>query len=536
MESNSKIKDFRSLSGRQAFIIFTGALLAVFLSSLDQTIVGTSMPRIVADLGGFAHYTWVTTVYLITFTVVVPITGKLTDMYGRKLFYIIGLIFFAVASLFCGLSNTMTQIIIWRGVQGIGAGIMMANAVIVIGDLFPPLERGKYQGIVTGVFGLSSIIGPMLGGFLTDTFSWHYIFFFNIPLTIIVILLFILFFPNIRPDTVKHRVDYPGVVTFILAIVPLMLALTWGGTEYPWVSIPIIGIFTFSAAMVALFLWIENKSAEPLIPLSLFKNRVVAVSEMMIFLNSFSMFCAMIFIPLFIQGVMGRSAASTGSFLVPMMLGLVAGSFASGQLLSRAGGHYKVQGAIGLVITGVGMLLLFRMGPETSNTAVLVSITLLGFGFGAVNPLYTIAIQNAVPYNILGTATSSAVFFRSIGGSIGLAIFGSILNNRFSSEFMRRLPEAVKEIVPAERLARIAHNPQALVNIEAQAQLRSEFGSLGQQGAAFFDQILQALRQALSSALSQVFLIALLIVALAFITNFFIREVPLHKTHRPPHE
>jgi EmrB/QacA subfamily drug resistance transporter len=521
----------RSLPKRQVMVTFVGVMLAMFLSSLDQTVVGTAMPRIISDLGGFSHYTWITTAYIITSAVTIPIIGKLTDMYGRKHFYLGGLALFILASILCGLSNTMNQIIIFRGIQGIGAGVMMANAFTVIGDLFPPMERGKYQGFISAVFGLSSIVGPTLGGYITDTLSWHWVFFVNVPLGLVVILLFIFFFPNFRPDNLKHSVDYPGLVLLILTVVPTMLALSWGGVEYPWSSLQIIGMFIVSAVALVLFIFVEKRSAEPILPLSLFKNRIVAVSELVIFFTAFGMFGGIIFIPLFFQGVLGATATTSGNFLTPMMLGMVAGSFISGQMLSRAGGHYRIQGAIGTAMMGVGLALLSRMTAETSYSSAVVNIVITGFGLGITMPLYTIAVQNAVPYHVLGVATSSTAFFRSIGGSVGLAIFGSVMNNRFASELTSRLPSAIKTVVPTQQLEALAHNPQALMSPEAQEQLRRTIEQIGPQGMQLFQQVLQVLRQSLDSALSQVFLFALLAVAIAFLINFFIKEIPLRKQH-----
>src|SRR4030042_4687077 len=331
----------RSLPRKQVLITFGGVMLAMFLGALDQTVVGTAMPRIISDLGGFSQYTWVTSVYIISSAVVVPITGKLTDIYGRKIFYIGGLIIFVVASVLCGLSNTMNQIIMFRALQGIGAGVIMANAFIVIGDLFPPAERGKYQGFMSAVFGVSSIVGPTLGGYITDTLSWHWVFFVNVPLGIIIILLFIFFFPNFRPDNLKHSIDYPGVVLLIFSVVPLMLALSWGGVEYAWDSAEIIGMFIFSAVALVLLIWVESRSKEPIIPLEIFKDRIVSISSVFLFLTAAGMFGSIIFIPLFFQGVLGASATSSGSFVTPMMLGVVFGSAVSGQVLSRWGGHYR---------------------------------------------------------------------------------------------------------------------------------------------------------------------------------------------------
>lgn len=521
----------RSLPRQQVIVTFVGVMLAMFLGSLDQTVVGTAMPRIISDLGGFSHYTWITTVYIITSAVTIPITGKLTDMYGRKSFYIGGLGVFVLSSFLCGLSNTMTQIIVFRGVQGIGAGIMMANAFTVIGDIFPPAERGKYQGFMSGIFGLASIIGPTLGGYLTDSLSWHWVFFVNIPLGILIIILFIFFFPNFRPDSLKHNIDYPGLVLLILMVAPAMLALSLGGAEYAWGSPQIAVMFILSAVMLALFIFVESRSKEPIIPLSLFRNRIVAVSELVIFFTAFGMFGGIIFIPLFFQGVLGATATTSGSFLTPMMLGMVVGSFSSGQMLSRAGGHYRIQGAIGTAIMAGGIALLSRMTVETNYASAMVNIIITGFGLGITMPLYTIAVQNAVPYNILGVATSSTAFFRSIGGSVGLAIFGSVMNNRFASELGSRLPSAIKALIPPDQLSALSHNPQALMSPEAQLQLQRMLEQMGSQGTALFQQVLQALRQSLDSALSQVFLFALFAVAIAFLINFFIKEIPLRRQH-----
>jgi len=530
-EIQPEILGIRSLPRRQILITLAGVMLAMFLSSLDQTIVGTAMPRIITDLGGFAHYTWVTTAYIIASTITIPITGKLTDMYGRKWFYIAGLAIFITGSLLCGLSQTMTQIIIFRGLQGMGAGIMMANAFIVIGDLFPPAERGKYQGLMTGVFGISSIIGPTLGGFITDNLSWHWVFFVNVPLGIIIIGLFIFFFPNFRPSNAKPKIDYPGIVTLILAVVPTMLALTWAGVEYPWVSVPIISMFVFSAAMTALFIVIEGRSDEPIIPMWLFKNRIVAISTIVIFITGIGMFGGIIFIPLFFQGVLGLSATASGSFLTPMMLGVVAGALVSGQVLSRAGGHYRLQGMFGLAAIALGMGLLSTMTVETSYARAVFYIILTGIGLGITMPLYTIAVQNAVPYAVMGVATSSTAFFRSIGGALGLAIFGSVMNNRFASELVTRISPAAKEIISPEPLDSLAHNPQALMSPEAAEQLWSFFEPFGEQGAALFEHVFEALKLSLSSAITQVFFIGLIVVAIAWVVNLFIKEIPLRKTH-----
>jgi EmrB/QacA subfamily drug resistance transporter len=521
----------RSLPRRQVMVTLAGVLMAIFLSSLDQTIVSTAMPQIIADLGGFAHYTWLATAYLVTSTVVLPITGKLTDMYGRKHFYTAGITLFILGSLLCGLSQTLTQIIIFRGLQGIGAGIMMANAFTVIGDLFPPAERGKYQGFVSAVFGVSAVIGPSLGGFITDTFSWHWIFYINIPLGIVVITLFAFFFPNFRLDKLKHRIDWAGIAALVVAVIPLLLALSWGGTEYPWVSVPVISLFALSVAGIIIFPIIERRSEEPIVPLEIFRNPIVAVSTPIIFLTGFTMFGSIIIIPLFFQGVLGLSATESGSFLTPMVLGQVFGSFSSGQVLARTGGHYRIQGAAGLALMVAGLALLTRINPETSYAIAAVDIVLVGFGLGITLPLYTIAIQNAVSYNILGAATSAVPFFRSMGGAVGLAILGSVMTNRFTSDFNAKLPATIKTLIPPQELSLMAHNPEVLVSPQAQDQLKTLFSQAGPQGAALYQQTLGILRQALNAGLVEVFLIALVITVVAFVISFFLKEIPLRKQH-----
>jgi EmrB/QacA subfamily drug resistance transporter len=520
---------FSALPRKQVIITFAGVMLAMFLASLDQTIVGTAMPRIVSDLGGFSKYTWVTTAYIVFSAVAIPITGKLTDLYGRKYFYIGGIVIFILGSIACGLSNSMTQIIIFRGIQGLGAGVMMANAFTIIGDLFPPAVRGKYQGFMSGVFGLSSILGPSLGGIITDNLSWHWVFFVNVPLGIIVITLFTIFFPYLRPDNLKHRIDYLGVALLICMVVPLMLALTLGGVEYRWGSPEIIGMFVFSAVSLLLFLLTEMRAKEPIIPLSLFRNRIVAISEVMVFLTATGMFGCTTFIPLFFQGVMGDTATASGNFIMPMMLGTVFGSFTSGQVLSRTGGHYRIQGAVGTGILMVGIFLLSRMGVDTSSGSAIRNMVIAGFGLGITMPLYTIAVQNAVPYKILGTATSSTAFFRSIGGSVGLAIFGSIMNNRYAAQLTANLSDAVKTALPPAQLDTLEHNPQALLSPDAQSQLHSILAQTGAQGDTLFQHTMQVLREALSSSIVLVFMVAFIIIAVAFVVNFFIKEIPLRK-------
>jgi EmrB/QacA subfamily drug resistance transporter len=296
---------FSGLTRRQIILSMAGVMLALFLASLQQTVLSTAMPQIIADLQGFDRYTWITTAYLMTSTVVVPVVGRLTDLYGRKWFYVLGVAIFVVGSALGGLSETMTQLIVARAVQGIGGGVLIANAFVVIGDLFPPAERGKYQGLLGATFGISSVIGPTLGGLVTDQLSWHWLFYLSILLGIPIVVLMVALFPDIRPAPGKHRIDYLGVATLVLAVVPLLLALSWAGVQYPWDSAQVIGSLVFSGLMTVLFLVIESRAEEPIIPLTIFRNWTVSVSILATFLTGFGMFGGIIFIPLFFQAVLG---------------------------------------------------------------------------------------------------------------------------------------------------------------------------------------------------------------------------------------
>jgi EmrB/QacA subfamily drug resistance transporter len=518
-----------SLPRRQVVAALAGAMLSMFLGSIFMTITATAMPRIITDLGGFSQYTWVFTSYIITETIALPLTGKLSDMYGRKWFFVAGMGLFTLGLFLCGISQSMAQLIIFRAIQGIGFGTMQALGFIVIADIFPPEERGKYGGLMAVVLGLSTIIGPTLGGYLTDALSWRWCFFIAIPIGVIIILLFVFLFPQIRTGQTKYRVDYLGVITMTIFIVPLMLALTWGGVDYPWGSSVIIGLIASSVVMLVVFILVENHAEEPVIPLRILKNRVVGVSAMVSFLLGASFFPVVNFIPLYFQGVLGTTATASGGFLTPMMLGAALGSFICGQLISRAGGYYRLLSSIGFALTAVGYFLLSRMTPETSYVTAIFNIILVGFGNGLIMPVHTVAVQNTVPYSIMGTATSMITLLRPLGGVFGLAVVGSILNNRFASTFIGNLSPGVKAVVSAEQLAAIVDNPQALVNVEAQTQLQGLFAGLGN-GDVLFEQMLTALRSALNSALTQIFALFLIVAVLALLINIFLKGIPPHRS------
>ena len=527
--------DFKPMPRRQVVFTMGGLMLALFLAALDQTVVSTAMPRIIADLGGFDRFTWVTTSYLVASTTSVPIVGRLSDLYGRKAFFIGGIIVFLVGSVLAGASQTMNQLIFFRAIQGIGGGSMMALSFASVGDLFPPAERGKYQGIVAGVFGLSSVIGPTLGGFITDNLSWNWVFYINVPLGLAVIVLFIRFFPHIRPDRLARRLDYAGMALLVLIVVPLLVGLSLGGVEFEWLSLQVVGILLFAILMIVAFIAVEQRAAEPIMPLSIYSNRVVSISLLAVFITGFGMFGAIIFVPLFFQGVLGASATSSGSFLTPMMLGMVVAATLAGQTLSRFGGHYRIQGLIGIAIMCGGMVLMSRMTAETSFAQAVASIVIMGLGLGITFPSFTISVQNAVPHNLLGVVTSATQFYRSVGGALGLAVLGSYMASRFAAGLSDSLPAEVRRALPEEQLNEMSNNPQVLVNPEALAGLKTSLADGGEQGAEVLSILLMTLRESLAGAISDVFVLGAVTLAVGFVATIFLKEVPL-RTRGPERE
>jgi EmrB/QacA subfamily drug resistance transporter len=518
------------LTPRQVKFTLAGVTLAMFLAALDQTIVGTALPRIVSDLGGFERFTWVTTSYIVASTTVVPLAGAVADIYGRKWLYIGGLIVFLIGSVLAGTADSMNSLIAYRAVQGLGAGVMMAMAFVTIGDLFPPAERAKYQGLIAGVFGISSVIGPTLGGFLTDSLSWNWIFFVNLPLGIPVVFLFIKLFPNRKPSRAR-TLDIPGAVLLVLTVVPGLIGLSIGGAQYAWGSPQVIGALALSLVSGIAFVVTELRVSDPLIPFVIFKNRIISISLIIILLTGFAMFGAMVFIPLLFQGVLGASPTESGSFMTPMMLGVVAGAALSGQILSRTGGHYRVQGIVGLGIMMIGIGVLTQVSEHPTYSFALTGAILMGFGLGTTFPLFTIAVQNAAPFQYMGAATASTQFFRSVGGSIGLALMGSYMVNRFRTGLSDALPEGTDSVLTEERISQIANDPNALLDPELLAELRDEVASLSD--PVFADRVIGGLEAALASAISDVFTVAFFLGLAAFVVVLFLKEIPLRKRGRP---
>lgn len=525
-QAESPPTPYTTLSRRALLLALGGLMLTLLLAALDQTIVGTAMPRVIADLRGFEHYAWVTTAYLLTSTAVVPIVGKLTDLYGRKRFLLWGVAVFLGASMLCGLAQDMTQLIVFRGIQGLGGGVLMATVFAAVSALFPPRERARYQGLFGAIFGLASIIGPLIGGYLTDYLSWRWVFYVNLPVGLIALVILWWSFPEVREQRGgRPRIDFAGSFTLVAGVVPLLLALSWGGGEYPWTSPQIVGLLVFSGAMVVLFLLIETRAPEPIIPLRLFRINAIAISSFGLATMAAAMFGTILFIPLFLQGVVGSTAAESGSVLAPMMIAMVVMSTAAGQLIARTG-RTKVFGVAGLAISATGFYLLSAMGPDADYGTVMRNMIIIGIGLGPSMPTFTLAAQNAVPFSELGVVTSVTQFARSMGGTLGAAAFGSLLASRFGPALQRALPADLAASVPPERLAPLA-DPQALLSPQALAAMRESLTQLvpgNPQAAAL---LIEALRVALATSLREVFLAGALLATLAVAITLLMKEVPL---------
>jgi EmrB/QacA subfamily drug resistance transporter len=511
--------------------ILIGVMLGMLLAALDQTIVGTALPRVVADLGGLDHYAWVVTAYLLASTVTVPIYGKLSDIYGRRVFFIGGMVLFLIGSALAGTSQNMNQLIIYRFIQGLGAGGMMPIALAIIGDLFSPAERGKWQGLFVAVFGLASIVGPTMGGWITDNWGWRWVFYVNMPVGIIAIVTAGFVLPKMIIKR-KHIIDYLGAFTLVAGTIPLLLAFSWAGTQYSWGSWQIIGLFAFSVVMLIIFVLIEMRAAEPIISPRLFKNSIFVVSVIATFLVSAAMFGAILYLPLFVQGVLGDSATNSGIVLTPMMIGFMVSSIVGGQLLSRTG-RYKILAMVGFIIGAVGMFLLSRMSASTSEAEVVRNMIITGLGIGVMMSLFTIVVQNAFPYKQLGEVTAGVTFFRSIGATVGVAVMGTIMTNEFQNAMQSNIPALLKRVIPADRLAQL-ENPQLLLAPDVVAKIQHSFAALGPQGLHIFQQLIAAIQLSLSTAITSVFFLGFIIMLLGLVSVFFLREIPLRKSHSTP--
>lgn len=490
---------------RRLLIILSALMLGMFLSALDQTIVSTALPTIAGDLHGLNHLSWVVTSYLLASTITTPLWGKLGDLYGRKLFFQSAIVIFLIGSVLSGLSHNMLELIGFRAVQGVGAGGLIVGAQAVMGDLVSPRERGRYMGVFGAVFGISSVLGPLLGGFFTEDLSWRWVFYVNIPLGIVTLLIVgsVLQLPRRKTE---HKVDYLGTALLGAAVTGIILLTTWGGTTYPWNSGPIWALGLISAALIAAFVVLEHKVAEPLMPPVLFRTRAFTLSSIIGFIIGVVMFGAMIYLPLYLQTVHGATPTSSGLQMLPVVIGMLIAFNVSGQVTSRLG-RYKAFPIIGCAVSAVGLFLLSSMQVTTPLLVSSSYMFVVGLGIGFVMQTIVVVVMNVAPHEYLGTATSSATFFRSIGGSFGVAVFGAIFNNRLFAELPKYLPAGVLHAMRTVSGNSIASNPKQL--------------------AALPPSIHHGFVEAFGHSLTFMFLVAAPFAVLAFLLCWLIPETPL---------
>ncbi|MHB8509011.1 MAG: MDR family MFS transporter [Candidatus Dormibacteria bacterium] len=504
-------------------LTFLGVLAAIFLSALDQTIVGTALPKIVSDLNGFDRYTWITTAYLLTSTAVVPVVGKLSEQLGRKKVFLTGIVMFLAGSALCGAAQGMNQLILFRGVQGIGGGVLTGTAFAIIADLFSPAERGKYTGMVAGMFGLASIVGPLVGGYLTDNVGWRYIFYVNLPIGALVLLGLALTFPSLKRDQVHPRIDYRGAVGFGLGAAMLTLGASlvslnsWG---YPPVWI------LLAAGTVAIAATVVHESRIPetaVIPPQLFRSSIFSLSMIVTFLTGGLMFGTIIYIPLFLQGVVGVSATNSGILLLPLMAGLVAGSIGGGFLVSKTG-RYKIQAIVGFAFMAFGMFLLSLLKVNSGEAEVARDMIAVGLGLGLTMPVFNVISQNAVDIRFMSSATSSIQFIRQMGGVLGLAVLGAVFSESFKSNIKGDINPVLAQRLLQDFPSLDLGNVQKLFGSGLHDLVKSAATPI--QKAELF-QAFQGLKLALTDTIVSSFVISLGIALVALMVILFIHEIPL---------
>ncbi len=485
-------------------LIFAALMLVLLLASLDQTIVSTALPTIVGELGGVEHLSWVVTSYLLASTVVGPLYGKLGDLYGRKIVLQSAIVIFLAGSALCGLSQNMFELIVFRAVQGLGGGGLMVVTIAAIGDVVPPRERGRYQGYFGAVFGVSTVVGPLVGGFFVDHLSWRWIFYVNLPIGLVALVVIAYAFYT-RTERVRHAIDYAGAALLAGGLSAVVLYTSLGGTTYAWGSGPMLVLLALGAVLLVGFVFVESRAAEPILPLELFRNRVFSVTSAIGFIVGLALFGAITYLPLYLQNVKGHSATAAGLLITPMMAGVLITSIGSGQLISRYG-RYRVFPIVGTAIMTVGLVLLSRLAADTTTFVAGLFMLVLGLGLGLVMQVLVLAAQNAVDYEHLGVATSGSTLFRQVGGSIGVAAFGAIFANQFASNLAGQLPPGT-ELPAAADPASIQQLPPAVHELYVNA---------------------------LTDALQPVFLAAAGVALLAFALTWFLVEVPLRTSAKAP--
>ena len=491
-------------AGTRRRLIFGALLLVLFIAALDQTIVSTALPTIVGDLGGLQHLSWVVTAYLLASTVVGPLYGKLGDLYGRKRVLQVALVIFLIGSALCGLAQNMPQLIAFRAIQGLGGGGLLVVAMAVVGDIVAPRDRGRYQGLFGGVFGVAVVAGPLLGGFFVDNLSWRWIFYINLPLGLVALAVISIAFRS-RQAIERHRIDYLGTVVLAAGLSGIILYTSLGGTTHPWGAPGMLAVLVGGIALLALLPLIEARAEEPILPPELFRNMTFRTTSAIGFVVGFALFGSVTFIPIYLQIVKGHSATDSGLLMTPMMLGVLVTSTGSGFLISRYG-RYRVFPILGTAIAAVGLYLLSTLEVATPTNVAAGYMLLVGLGLGLVMQVLVLAAQNAVDYRLLGVATSGSTLFRQVGGSIGVSVFGAIFTNQLGHELVRRLPAGAHAPAHASPIA-VQHLPPAIHAVYVTA---------------------------VAVALHPVFLTAAGVMVGAFGLSWLLRDVPLRETAGAP--
>jgi EmrB/QacA subfamily drug resistance transporter len=523
-----EVRTLYHLSHKRKVTIMFAIIAAMFFSAINQTIVGTALPRIISKLGGMDYYTWVITIYMLTSTISTVLVGKLSDIYGRKPFILAGIIFFMIGAFLSGTSTDIFQLIVYRGIQGIGAGIIMATAFTAVGDLFAPRERGKWTGIMMAVFGFASIVGPSFGGYIVDHMNWEWVFWIFLPLGIIAFIMILVLFPKVDRKA-GETIDYWGSLFLTLTIVPLLLAFSWAGTKYKWDSPIILELFGGTLLALILFLIVQTRVKSPVLPLSLFKNSIITISNIIGFIMNAGMMGALIYIPFFVQGVMGVSPTLSGYVTMPMSIAMVLTSAVGGRLMTKTG-KYKRFALMGMTIMIAGMII---MGYMTNIWMAVVSMILFGLGLGLGMPVFSLAVQNAASPSELGVATASSQLFRNLGGTIGIAVMGTIMATQLAGNLKSAISSGqgvdLSKLDPAAAKQFAAfQNPQVLLDHQKLDQIHQ---SLSVDLQPIFTKMIDMLKEALSSSLSVVFFSGASFLGLALLLTFFLKEIPLRTTN-----
>ncbi len=505
-------------------LLLIGLIIAMFFSALDGTIVGTAMPKIVGDLGGLSMMTWLTTAYLLTSTTVVPIAGKLADLLGRRSVYIAGLVIFMAASALCGIAHNMTELIIYRGIQGIGGGVMMPMAMIVIGDMFTGKERAKFQGVFGGIYGLASVIGPQIGGWIVDSLNWKWVFYINLPVGIIATIFIALGLKG-RKNTGPINFDIAGMVTMIVGVVSLLLALSLGGVEYDWNSWQIIGLFALAVVGIVSFVIVENKAEEPILPMHLFKNRTFVTLNLIGFFMTIAMFGAIMFVPFFMQGIVGVSATESGTIMTPMMITMIIASIIGGQLVFKVG--IKPQIITGMFVIALGLFFLTTLDMDSSKTIATIYMGVMGLGIGLVMPTITLALQEVFDKKELGIVTSSSQFFRSIGGTFGATVLGAVMNGKSGTLLNHDLVPFLNKL-PAQA-APLVDKFKDMINTTPQSVFTMLFNEDAKKliPKPILEGMLPIIKTSLMDSLHQVFFVGLGFILVGAVVTLFLKPIKL---------